>query len=348
MSHIFLTGFPGFIGHRLAQALLTKDPSFTMTFLVHPNMIDLAKSNSAQFQNRCTIVVGDITQPDLGLDTRTKEKVLLETTHVFHLAAIYDLTVPKELATRVNVFGTENILNFFSKATALKRLNHISTCYVSGDLKGEVTSDLLEENQHFHNFYESTKHASEVLVQAKKNEMPITIFRPAIVVGDSKTGETAKFDGPYVVMKLLHRLRWFLRCVPNLGTPQYEVNTIPVDTLVQIISYLAFQEKSLGKTYQICDPHPPSTEEFFDMLVQIISGHSPYKLDFLRKFILWKLGLPGVSCITGVSKQALDYFTHPGRYRCPDLMEDLKGSGIEIPKPKTVYPILYQYMKAHL
>ena len=156
MLPIFLTGFPGFIGKHLAFTLLKKYSSIQLTFLAHPNMQFKARKDFKALgmdPQIHEIVLGDITQPNLGLSNEMAQHIQHTTQMVFHLAAIYDLTVPQDLAQKVNVGGTENLLNFFSKSPNLQRFNHISTCYVSGDQKGLVTPDKLEENQKFHNFY---------------------------------------------------------------------------------------------------------------------------------------------------------------------------------------------------
>ena len=347
MTSIFLTGFPGFIGKHLAFTLVKKYSDLKLIFLVHPSMQLKAHQEFKSLgldPNIHEIIYGDITQPNLGLSETKARDIQTKTNIIFHLAAIYDLTVPEDLAQKVNVWGTENLLNFFSKSPSLQRFNHISTCYVSGDQKGLITPDKLEENQRFHNFYESTKHASEVLVKKRSSTMPITIFRPAIVVGDSVTGETDKFDGPYVVISFLHRIRALLRLVPNLGYPECEVNTVPVDYVTDVISYLAFQKHSLGKTYQICDQNPPSTEKFFGTMVLMIGKMTPYHCSFLKAAILKILRFPFVSKITGITGQHLDYFMHPGKYRDPKLLTDLKDSAITLPSYETYYPKLYQFL----
>lgn len=351
MTHVFLTGFPGFIGKHLAFTLVKKYPSLKLTLLVHPSMQFKARQEFKALNLNPEvheIVSGDITQPYLGLTEAKVQNIQTKTNIVFHLAAIYDLTVPEDLAQKVNVEGTENLLNFFSKSPNLERFNHVSTCYVSGDQKGLITPDKLEENQKFHNFYESTKHGSEVLVKKRSATMPLTIFRPAIVVGDSVTGETDKFDGPYVVIAFLHKIKALLRLVPNLGYSQCEVNTVPVDYVTDVISYLAFQKHAIGKTYQVCDQNPPSTEEFFGTMVHMIGGMRPYSCSFLKATLLKLLRLSGVSKITGITRQHLDYFMHPGHYRDPGLTADLRDSGITLPPYTHTYPKLYHFLTLKL
>ncbi len=345
--NVFVTGFPGFIGKRLALNLVKKKPSLKLTLLVHPAMEFQAKKDFKEMgfeggQHR--IVLGDITKPHLGLGGE-KAQIQEQTEIVFHLAAIYDLTVSEDRAKEVNVFGTQNILDFFSKTSKLVRFNYVSTCYVAGKVKGLVTQEMLSRNQEFHNFYESTKYGAEVLVQKRMDGLPITIFRPSIVVGDSHTGETDKFDGPYVVMKFLHKIKLLLRLVPNLGFSDSEANTVPVDYVVDVMTYLGFLEKAKGQVYQICDQNPPLTEEFFGELVFLIGGVAPYHSSFLRTIILKLLRLPFISYITGITKQHLDYFMHQGKFRSANLLKDLEGSGIHLPHYKKYYPILYKYMK---
>ena len=149
-------------------------------------------------------------------------------------------------------------------------------------------------------------------------------------------------------MSFLHRIRALLSLVPNLGYLECEVNTVPVDYVTDVISYLAFQKHSLGKTYQICDQVPPSTEEFFGALVNMIGKTTPYKCSFLKAVILKLLRLPLVSKITGITGQHLDYFMHPGKYRDPKLVTDLKESGITLPPYTTYYPQLYQFLTLKL
>jgi len=349
MADIFFTGFPGFIGKRLAQHILKKRPDSKLTFLVHPKMEQLARKSVQSFPSHSArVVIGDITHPNLGLTPLLAKEIKVATHTIFHLAAIYDLTVDEAIAKRVNVFGTQNILDFFSDAPALRRFNYISTCYVSGDREGTIFATELSMNQKFRNFYESTKYEAEVLVKNRMEELPITVFRPAIVVGDTQTGETDKFDGPYVVMKFLHRLKFLLRLVPNLGYANCEVNTVPVDYVIRVITYLGFEHRARGQTYQICDTKPPEGDTFFSEIVSIIANVRPYNAPFLRFIILKLLKLPFVHLFTGITKQHLDYFSHRGRYRSPNLIRDLNGSHIELKKYSNYYPKLYQFMSKNI
>ena len=144
-------------------------------------------------------VTGDITQPNLGLGSADSERVRAEVDEVYHLAAIYDLQVGEEAARRVNVLGTRKVIQFLRTFGAGKvRHNYVSTCYVAGSREGMIFETELDRGQSFKNHYESTKYLGpKCWLKRGKRDLETRIFRPSIVIGDSRTGETDKFDGPY-------------------------------------------------------------------------------------------------------------------------------------------------------
>src|SRR5688500_7879259 len=163
-------------------------------------MAEVATAAAAELDaDRIEVLPGDIGEPRLGLSDDEHQRLAGEVTLVFHLAAIYDLAVPLEIAQRVNVDGTGNVLDFCAAAKNLERLLYVSTAYVAGKRTGVVYEHELVMGQEFKNHYESTKFQAEVWVREMLDRVPTTIVRPGIVVGDSKTGETQKFDGPYFI-----------------------------------------------------------------------------------------------------------------------------------------------------
>ena len=175
-----------------------------MAALVEPRMADAARAAAAEIgADRIDVLEGDIAERRLGLADADWERLTAEVTSAFHLAAIYNLAVPLELAQRVNVDGTGNVLELCAACERLERLNYVSTAYVAGVRKGVVYEHELALGQAFKNHYESTKFQAEVWVRDAMDEVPTTIYRPAIVVGDSRTGETQKFDGPYYMLRVI-------------------------------------------------------------------------------------------------------------------------------------------------
>ncbi|MBA3693856.1 MAG: SDR family oxidoreductase, partial [Acidobacteria bacterium] len=272
---IFMTGFPGFIARRLVARLAKHDTQFFL--LVQKNFIEKAMQDVEEIVQKIgtplenfALIEGDITQENLGISRDDLEILRREITDVYHLAAVYDLAVEKNLAFRVNVEGTRKVNEFVKTVPNLHRYNYISTCYVSGNRKGVIYETELEHDAGFRNFYEETKYLAEREVEQLKAELPVTIFRPSVVVGDSQTGETVKYDGVYYLINYLKMFPSLFRFV-NVGNKDVKLNLVPVDFVVEGIAALAKDEKAIGKTIALADPNPLTTEELFDAIAEAMT-----------------------------------------------------------------------------
>ncbi|MCA1558645.1 MAG: SDR family oxidoreductase, partial [Acidobacteria bacterium] len=262
---IFLTGFPGFIAGRLVRRLALGGARFLL--LVQPALTERARadlsliaSETGAPETRFSIIEGDITRPDLGMEPSVLEAARRETTTLFHLAAIYDLAVAKDLAYMVNVEGTRNVNRFAREILNLRRYHYVSTCYVAGKRKGLILETELRHTAGFRNHYEETKYQAEIEVDELKSELPVTIHRPSVVCGDSRTGETAKYDGIYYLIHYL-RIRPRLLSRINIGNHNVRLNLVPVDFVVEAMAALAQDERAIGATVQLADPLPLTTHQ---------------------------------------------------------------------------------------
>jgi thioester reductase-like protein len=268
-----ITGFPGFIGRRLVAALLAADAKANVVALVEPRMLEAATAVADSIDaKRIELVAGDITDRRLGLEDDDYKRLTKRTRRVFHLAAIYDLAVPLEVAQRVNVDGTGNVLDFCRAAKSLERLAYVSTAYVAGTRTGIVYEHELVMGQDFKNHYESTKFQAEVWVRQQLDQVPTTILRPAIVVGDSRTGETEKFDGPYYVLRALSRAGRMGQPMPQFGRSGAAFNVVPVDYVVAAMVAAAGDAATLGRTLHLVDPDPLSAHDLVELLSQSYLG----------------------------------------------------------------------------
>jgi thioester reductase-like protein len=274
MATALVTGFPGFIGRRLVRALLGGHPDLRVVALVEQRMADTAR-RIADGEERVEILPGDISRRRLALSDADWSRLAAEVTHVFHLAAIYDLAVPVELAQRVNVDGTGNVLELCLDAERLQRHTYISTAYVAGKRHGVVYEHELVMGQDFKNHYESTKFQAEVWVRETLDRVPTTILRPGIVVGDSRTGETEKFDGPYYLLRTISRMTRFNRAVVQFGASDATFNVVPVDFVVAAIVATAFDDAAAGETLHLVDPEPLTTRELVTTLSQVYAQRDP-------------------------------------------------------------------------
>lgn len=347
---VLMTGFPGFLGSALLPGILKRTDGPALC-LVQPKFQKRAqrrveKMSSADpfVEGRIRLVEGDITQPGLGLAA----DALAEVTEAWHLAAAYDLTVPREVAVRVNVDGTRNVLDALERCPKLTRLHYFSTCYVSGRYAGPFGEDDLEVGAPFNNYYEETKNLAEADVRWHMSAgMPATIYRPAIVVGDSRTGETQKFDGPYFVMQWLLRQRRHA-VLPMAGDPtSTRVNVVPRDFVVDAVGYLSGLPASEGRTYQLADPRPLTVDEMTEVLAEA-TGRALIKVPLPRKLAKASLAhVPGLYRLMRIPPQAVDYFTHPTFYLTEHSRADLAGSGIEVPSFRSYVDRLVDYMLSH-
>lgn len=271
---IFLTGFPGFIGKRLTEKIL-QDSSDQIILLIQPQMKGVAEKILGELdpsRDRIRLLLGDISQPNLGLKGPEFLDLAQKTTIIFHLAALYNLGAKSHLSYRVNVLGTRHVLYLAKKSPNLKRLNYFSTAYVAGKRRGVVLESELDRGQKFRNHYESTKFMAEMEVRRKIDRIPTTIYRPAIVVGDTQTGSIEKFDGPYYAIHLLHRLqkqnRLFLApfMIPSIGAAEAGLNVVPVDFIVDGVYGLSRDPEAVGETFHLVDPAPMQVKDFRDYI----------------------------------------------------------------------------------
>jgi thioester reductase-like protein len=352
MATVFFTGFPGFLGVELLPRVLARRGDATATCLVQPKFAELARRRADELAaarpetaGRIVLVEGDITRPDLGL--ASAERTAADVVEIFHLAAVYDLAVARDLAMRVNVEGTRNVLAFAGRCKALERFQYVSTCYVSGRHEGTFFEGDLDKGQRFNNHYEETKYLAEVDVRARMREgLPATVYRPAITVGDAATGATLKFDGPYFVIQwLLRQPR--LAVLPTVGDLQAEVNVVPRDFVVSAISHLSGLAGSRGKTYQLADPSPLRAGELIDE-VSHASGRTVVKIPLpvgVAKALIDHV--PGVYALMRIPSVAIDYFVHPTHYDVRNALADLAGSGISCPPLPSYLDRLVAFARAH-
>lgn len=349
MATIFFTGFPGFLGSELLPRVLERSAADEAVCIVQSKFIPLARERAASIAaarpslaNRIRLVEGDIAQPGLA----SGEK-FADVTEVYHLAAIYDLAVKRDAAMRVNVEGTRNVLEFAAAQPALRRLHYVSTCYVSGRHPGVFTENDLDKSQAFNNYYEETKFLAEVEVQrAMKSGLPATIYRPSVVVGDSRTGATQKYDGPYFVMQ------WILRqpriaVLPSVGrTTRYTFNVVPRDFIIDALETLSGLAESRGKVYQLADPEPMTVDEIISAVGEA-TGRTILRIPLPLAVAKGALDyVPGVYRLMRIPSAAVDYFVHPTAYDTTNTRTDLHGR-MNVPRFRDYLPRLVDFVRAH-
>ena len=337
-----VTGFPGFIGRRLVRRLV--DDGARVVALVEGRMAGKAREIAPE---GVEVVEGDITERHLGLDDATWERLTGEVTHVFHLAAVYDLAVPAEIAQRVNVDGTGNVLELCLATSSLERLTYVSTAYVAGKRTGTVYEHELVMGQDFKNHYESTKFQAEVWVRELMDRVPTTILRPAIVVGDSQTGETEKFDGPYFILRTIAAMERFGRPVRQFGRAEATFNVVPVDYVVAAISAAATAPETAGETLHLVDPEPLSTRELVCALSREYAGRDP-KGKLSPRLVARTLRVPAVRArFGGAPPESIVYLNHPATFDTRRAVDLLSPHGLKPPQFGEYVGAMVRYFREH-
>jgi len=334
----FITGFPGFIANRLVERLARSTGKLIL--LVQPSLRERAQeelsriaASTGREASPFHTVVGDISLPDLGLSEVDCQLVRAETTRVFHLAAVYDLAVARELAIKVNVDGTRNVSNFARSLPRLRHFHHVSTCYVAGKREGRILETELKHDAGFRNFYEESKYLAEFEVESLKRDLPVTIHRPAVVCGDSKTGETAKYDGVYYL--IFYLLLWPRGLsMLNIGNHEVALNLVPVDFVVDAMASLAFEEHAIGKTLQLADPNPLTTNQLFNAIARSICGRQS-KITVPPSWVEFFLMSPPSPAITGLPHHGVPYFFVKQTYDISESTALLEPYGIRCPPFET-------------
>ena len=346
MASIFFTGFPGFLGSELLPRVVLRTDHDALC-LVQPKFRALAEERAEQLvkthpalANRIHLIEGDLTQPLAHVDAG-------DVREIYHLAAVYDLAVPRDVGMRVNVDGTRNVLDLAERAPRLERLHYVSTCYVSGRHAGLFTEDDLEKGQSFNNYYEETKQLAEVEVRRRMSRIPSTVYRPSVVVGDSATGATQKFDGPYVVVQwLLRQPR--LAVLPVVGRPsQYTFNVVPRDFVIRALTYLSGLTTNAGKTYALADSHPLTVDETIDTFAAA-TNRTVLRVPLTKGLAKGALQyVPGLYRLMRIPPAAVDYFVHPTTYDTTNATTDLAAAGIVPPRLRDYAPRLVEFARAH-
>ncbi|PSQ92153.1 MAG: 3-beta hydroxysteroid dehydrogenase [Bacteroidetes bacterium SW_4_67_19] len=342
---IFLTGVPGFLGTRLLGRLAQTHPGARFGLLVQPKF--RAKAEGAVrrlgIEERAELFEGDITAPGLGLGREEREHLTGAVERAYHLAAVYDLTIPEAVGRRVNVDGTRHVLDFLECCARLEIFAYVSTAYVAGRRTGEIREDELRHRAGFKNHYERTKYEAEVCVQERRLRVPTVIYRPAIVVGDSRTGATDKFDGPYFLLNALRRLPPYT-LMTRVGAGDKPVNVVPVDFVTEAMATLT-EPRRAGAVFHLTDPDPLTTREMLSLFLRLLDKEAvfvPVPPMLARAAVQTPLGL-----LLGLTPQLVDYFDFPAYYDNRRAAEALAEEGVRCPRLPEYAPQMVDYLRQH-
>ena len=361
--HYFVTGATGFIGKRLVKKLLERKGS-TVYFLLRQESAGKAAGLREYWgvsSARAVAVHGDLTTKKLGATADDIKKLKGQIDHFYHLAAVYDLGADEDSQIAVNIDGTRNTVEF-AKAIEAGHFHHVSSIAAAGLYEGVFREDMFEEAENYEHPYFRTKHESEKIVR-KECKVPWTVFRPAMVVGDSTTGEMDKIDGPYYFFKLIQRMRQLLPpWMPSVGLEGGRVNIVPVDFVVDALDHISHQANLAKKCFHLVDPVGYRVGDVLDIFSK--AAHAPKMNLFINAALLGfipksvKKGLMALAPVRriraavmkdlGVPEDMMTFINYPTRFDSRDMTAALKGSNIACPNLRDYAWRLWDYWERHL
>ncbi|HEX8120570.1 MAG TPA: SDR family oxidoreductase [Solirubrobacteraceae bacterium] len=363
----FVTGATGFIGRHLVEQLLKRDGEINV--LVREGsrgkldeLVQKWAETDPAARDRIVPVVGDLGEERLGVSdeevARLKEQGVR---HFFHLAAIYDMTADDERNEKLNVDGTRNAVTL-ANALESGALHHVSSIAAAGLHKGLFREDMFDEGQKLPSAYHRTKFESEKIAR-EESTVPWRVYRPAIVVGNSETGEMDKIDGPYYFFKLLQKLRgWLPEWAPLVAPEMGYTNVVPVDYVAKAMDHIAHVPDLDGQAFHLTNPKSQRSGEVMNEFAK--AAHAPQTSLRIDNRILQNLPKGTLSMLMkapplrdarralladfGIPEEVLEYVGLTAQFDTRDTERALKGTGIEVPELSTYAWRLWDYYERHL
>lgn len=293
---VLLTGATGFLGRELLLRLLQAEVKH-IYLLIRGD----AEAREKKFQRaldsiypdgdgqqaareRITVLQGDIAVSHMGLSSEDLETVLAKVDHIVHCAANVSFGVGFSDHFAINLGGTRHALDLaeaLHQKGRLKKVDYIGTAYVAGAREGFIREDELDKGQGFHNSYEESKFQAEQEILRRGSHLPITRFRPSVVMGDQKTGRTSNFMMVYWLVKV-YADRWW-RVIP--GVSGTVVDIVPVDFVTDAIIAISPQPQSVGQAYHLAAG--PDNATSVDELCRLVERFFKWKPIRIAPFDLY-------------------------------------------------------------
>jgi thioester reductase-like protein/NADP-dependent 3-hydroxy acid dehydrogenase YdfG len=350
-----VTGGTGFIGRRVVSRILSRqgphDEQNEVWVLVRRESLTRFERLTDEWGDRAKPLVGDLTAAGLGITDDTLADIG-PVDHVVHCAAIYDITVDEQAQRAANVDGTRAVIDLAIRLDAT--MHHVSSIAVAGSFPGQYTEEDFDVAQDLPTPYHQTKFEAELLVRSARG-LRYRIYRPAVVVGDSRTGEMDKIDGPYYFFGILSKLARLPKFTPIVLPDSGRTNIVPVDYVVEAVVHLMHADGRDGQTFHLTAPKTTGLRGIYRGVAEEaglppLRGSLPSaaaapllkatgRAKILRNMTATQLGIPG---------EILDVVDLAPTFTADNTVEALRGTGIEVPEFSTYAPKLWRYWAEHL
>ena len=360
MPTYLVTGATGFLGGQLVERLLARDDA-TVYALVREGSQSRLASKMRRWPNgeNVTPVVGDLSLPSLGVGPDVILQLAGKVDHLVHLAALYDITTDDATNDLINIGGTRHVVELANQLE-VGCLHHVSSVAVAGEHPGRFTEDMFDEGQELPSPYHRTKFEAERIVRDEA-DVPWRVYRPAIVVGHSVTGEIDKIDGPYYLFEMIRRLaqlpRWLRIVAPDLG----DTNVVPVDFVADAMDHIIHAEGLDRRAFHLTSPTPQPVIDVFNAFAR--AAGAPRLVAALPRSILGPAGalgnlllqLPGAELArdvaldqVGIPLEALPHVAFASTFDTTFTDDALEGTEIEVPPLHTYAKNLWRWWSDEL
>jgi thioester reductase-like protein/short-subunit dehydrogenase len=346
-----VTGGTGFIGRRVIDRILSRHHDAQVWVLVRRESLARFERLAASWGDRAKPLVGDLTAEDLGLSAATVAE-LGSVDHLVHCGAIYDIAADDEAQRAANVEGTRAVIDLAQKTGAT--LHHVSSIAVAGNFPGEFTEEDFDVSQALPTPYHQTKFEAELLVRSAPG-LRYRVYRPAVVVGDSRTGEMDKIDGPYYFFGLLARLAVLPKLTPMMLPNTGRTNIVPVDYVADAMVELMHAHGRDGQTFHLTSPKTIGLRTIYRGVAKeaglpALRGTLPGataapflkasgRAKAVRNMAVTQLGIPA---------EVIDVVDLIPTFTSDNTREALHGKGISVPEFGSYAPKLWRYWAEHL
>ena len=354
-----VTGATGFIGKHLVERLLARDGDVHVLVRASSRPKIDALVQRWGHADRVRAVVGDLARPRLGVGDGDLE-TLRGVDHIFHLAAVYDMAADEERNRVANVGGTRNAVELANTLGA-GRFHHVSSVAVAGMYRGTFTETMFDEGQPLEHPYHATKFASERIAR-EETAIPWRVYRPAVVVGDSRTGEMDKVDGPYYFLGVIRVAAVLPSWIPLVGPELGDTNIVPVDFVADAIDHLAHADGLDGQAFHLCSPEPMASVDVLNAFARV-AGAPRFAARLGGRPAAWAV-TRGAAAAThapviggplrrlldgaGIPEEVIAYLGFTARFDTAATQRALEGSGIAVPPLERYADRLWDYWERNL
>ncbi|HWN66710.1 MAG TPA: SDR family oxidoreductase [Haliangium sp.] len=357
-ASVLVTGAAGFTAQRMAARILGADADAQVTLLCHEREIEavqgFAQGLPPDQGSRVRMVLGAPEAIDLGMAGNDFREVAESITCIHHMymhrhmhrTGSESARTSADALRRARVDGTRHVIELAAACPRLRRLCHWSSVHVAGKRKGVVLEEDLDAGQSFHNAFEEMQFAAEKLARSAQQRLPVTVLRPGVIVGDSRSGVIDRFDGPYYLMALIVRNATHVH-LPLPGRGDAPLHMVPVDFVIDAAHALSRDERAVGKTFHLVDCNPLPARRVYELVAEHAQTALP------RGFIPTGLArtllrTPGLERLARAPRAVVDAFDHQVFFNSRHATELLLELGIRCPPFDSYVHHLLRYLREAL